>query len=119
MKRLSDYKDEDAIILWGDLFEPIMKILADPAVVEAMKGGEVTKIVKTVLKEKAEEAKECLLIIDNTPINGINMITRLTGLITDLIQSEEFGSFFKSAEQEKTVRVSSGSATENTVEEDK
>lgn len=118
MKRLSDYKDEEAIVLWGDLFEPIMKILADPAVVKAMKSGEVVKIVKAVLKEKAKEAKECLLIIDDTPINGINMVTRLTGLITDLIQSEEFGSFFNFAEQEKKELVSSGSATGNTVGKD-
>ena len=114
MKRLSDYKDEEAIGLWGDLFEPIMKILADPAVVEAMKSGKVVKIVKAVLIEKAQEAKECLLIIDDTPIDGINMVTRLTGLITDLIQSEEFGSFFNYAGQEKKELVSSGSATGNT-----
>lgn len=119
MKKLSDYKDDDAILLWGDLFEPVMKILASPAVAEAMKTGNLIKIAQAFLKDNVKEAKECLLLIDDTPIDGINMMTRLVSFIGDLVQSEEFGSFFKSAEPEKTENVSSGSAMVSTEEKGK
>lgn len=114
MKRLSDYKGEEAIELWGELLEPVTAMLANPNVAAAAKGGKpMLDIAKVLLTENAKEVEKVLLTIDDTPLTGFTIPVRLISLLNEMQESEELQGFFGSAEQ-KTVNVSSGSATENT-----
>ena len=61
----------------------------------------------------SKEAVEILLRIDNTPIDGLNIIIRLVNLIADIGQNEEISGFFGYAEQDQKAKGSSGSPTEN------
>lgn len=115
MKKLSDYKDEEAIDLWVDLLEPLSKIFKDPDVLKVvgLKKSPM-EIARTILKNCKKEAKEILLRIDPEPLTGLNIVTRLVNVLADIGQSEEFKPFFDFAEQAKIINVSSISATENT-----
>lgn len=115
MKRLSDYKDEDAIELWADLLEPVAKILADRQIIMMYRGGKTkAELAKYILKTHKTEAVEILVRIDSTPINALNVAARLMALLADVGNNKELMSFFDSAGQEMMDKGSSGSATENT-----
>ena len=120
MKKLSDYKDEEAIELWADLLEPMAKIVADENVMRTTRSGKPKILIaKTILANHAEEATKILLRIDDTPIDGLNILFRLVALLKDVENCEGIKSFFGYAEQGKTEDVSSGSATESTEVEEK
>lgn len=114
MKRLSDYKEEEAIELWMDLLEPIGNILSNKNVKKAYKAnGNKLDAVKAIIAECKADAMQILLRIDPTPIDGLNLITRLIDLLMEFEGSEDLKPFFQSAGI-ATGGASSGNATENT-----
>lgn len=101
MKRLSDYKDEEAIELWADLLEPVANILADKEIATLLQSNTPKiKVASAIIKKHKEEAKEILLRIDDTPINALNFATRIVNIILDFENSKEISGFFGQSEQE-------------------
>ena len=115
MKKLSDYKGEEAIELWADLLEPLSVIFEDEKFRKAL-ASKKSKIAlaKDILKLHKKEAMEILSRIDPEPIDGLNIVVRLIAVLADIGQSEEIKSFFGYAEQVQTVSESFGSPTANT-----
>lgn len=114
MKKLSDYKGEEAIELWADLIDPLTTILSDKEFTSGLKGKATLKMASEILKKYSHEAMEILTRIDPEPIDGMNMLLRLVALLADIGANKEVIAFFGSAEQEKEGSESSGSAMENT-----
>lgn len=115
MKKLSDYKGEAAIELWCDLLDPLTEIFTDKKLSNVFySGGSPIEIAKTILKKHSKAAEKILLRIDDTPINGLNLVVRLVEVITEIGKNEELKSFFGYAEQASDSSESSGSVTENT-----
>lgn len=115
MKKLSDFKGEEAIELWTDLLDPLTEILTDEKVKEVVQSGKAPIVIaKEVLKSHAKEAVEILTRIDPEPITGLNVITRLVAVIADIGSDPEVKSFFGFAEQVQTDSESSGLPTEIT-----
>lgn len=114
MKKLSDYKDNEAIELWADLLDPLTAILTDENIRKVIQSGKSKmEIAKTILKEHQKEAVDIMTRIDPEPINGLNIILRLVALLADIGENEEIKSFFGYAEQAKMQSGSIGSPTEN------
>lgn len=115
MKRLSDYKDEEAIDLWADLLEPIGNIASDKNIAKIVQsGGNKLNMAKEIIKSHKSEVVEILLRIDDTPLNGLNIVTRLVDILTEIESSPELKDFLGLSEQEKTNDKSFGSATGST-----
>lgn len=115
MKKLSDYKGDEAIDLWADLLDPLTKILGDKKVKDVIQSGKSKmEIAKEILKHHKKEAVEIMLRVDPEPIDGLNIILRLVAILSDIGQNDEIKSFFAYAEAVKTESESFGSATENT-----
>lgn len=115
MKKLSDYKDEEALELWCDLLDPLARVIGDKEVAQVVKSGKPTLVIaKTILKAHAKDATDILLRIDPTPINGLNIVLRLIDLLEELGANEEIKTFFGFAAQEKTNDEFFGLPTENT-----
>ena len=116
MKKLSDYQGEEAIELWADLMKPAADILANKEVATIMQSKKPPiLIVHAILKNCKKEAMEILTRIDNTPVNGLNAVTRLLALLGEIMEDETAKSFFNMQGQ-NTDKKHSGSATENIVE---
>lgn len=114
MKNLSDYTGEEAIDLWCDLLEPISRVISDVEVARVIRAHKsYMDIAKVILKKHKKDVEEVLLRIDDTPVTGLNIVTRLVSLLSDIGKNEEVETFFRYAEQTKT-EESSGSAMENT-----
>ena len=113
MKKISDYKGDDALDLWLDLIEPMTNILGDPKVAEIVKSKKPPLLIaKEILKGHKKDAVEILLRIDPEPIDGINILARTIGVVLEFINSPDFRYFFVSAGQGQTELESSGSAME-------
>lgn len=115
MKKLSDYKGEEAIELWADLFEPFTLILADPEIHKIIGDKKpMLEIAKVIFKKRPKEVVEVLKIIDGEEVNGANAFMRLMNLLMDMLNSVEGRAFFESAAQ--GTAESSGNVTEITEE---
>lgn len=114
MKRLSDYKGEDAIDLWADLLDPIIVIMSDPNVAKAYRSESKVAMAKQILKDHKAQATEILTRIDPTPLDGLNLIMRVLDVILEIENSEEFASFFGSSVPESEEAEPSGAVTEST-----
>lgn len=115
MKKLSDYKGDDAIELWADLLDPLTTIFTDNEIKGVVQQGKNKIIIaKTLLKKHKSEAVEIMTRIDPEPIDGLNIITRLIALLSEIGENEEIKSFFGYAEEVKTDSESSGLHMVNT-----
>lgn len=120
MKKLSDYEGNEAIELWADLLKPMTKIFGDPDVANVMKSHKPPVIIaQTILESHTAEATEIMLRIDPTPINGLNLITRLVSLVMEFVNTEELRGFFPSVEPDVMESESGGSAMANTEDDGK
>lgn len=110
MKRLSDYKGDEAIELYADLLEPMSAIFTDDEIRELRKNKNVTtlKIATVALRNHPKEIEAILLRIDPEPINGASIIKRLFVLLADIGTVEGLESFFPSAGQVNTASETSG-----------
>lgn len=116
MKRLSEYKGEEAIELWADLLEPLTAILGDKEIAKIIQSGKPKTLwAKEILRLHKSDAEQILLRIDPTPLDGLNILTRLLAIVVDIGENEDIKPFFVSAVQaEQTSDVFSGNATEST-----
>lgn len=112
MKKISDYKGDDAIELWGDLLGPISNILGDKRIAIIVKSGKPKMaIAQAILKTHKEDVKEIFLRIDDSEINGLNILSRLMNVLNEFESDEDLKSFFGFAEQAGTDSVSTGLPT--------
>ena len=115
MKKLSDHKGEEAIAMWTDLLEPFATIVNDEQVKKAITSGKNPLLIaKEIIGNHKAEATEILLRIDDTELNGLNILIRLADILQEIGESEELRNFFGYAGQAMMASESSGSATENT-----
>lgn len=115
MKKLSDYKDEDAIELWANLLDPFVEIVGDPKVANMLRAKKPPLLIaKEMVKEYKKQVSEILLAIDPTPINGLNIVFRLASVVSEIMKDEDVQSFFVSVPEEKKEKTSSGLVMENT-----
>lgn len=109
MMKLSDHQGDEAIEMWADLLEPMTEIFTNEKVREVIQSGKPRFVIaKVILHECKNEAVEILQRIDPEPINGLNLIVRLMGILAEVGQNEEIKSFFGYAEQAKPESKSSG-----------
>ena len=78
MKRLSDYKGEEAIDLWVDLLDLMSDILKDKKVAELVRSGKPKiELAKELLKLHKDAVVKVLLRIDSTPQDLLWLSARL------------------------------------------
>ena len=118
MKKLSDYKDDEALELWVDLLDPLTEILTDEKIKKIIQSGKPKiTIAKEIIKSHKKDAIKILTRIDPEPIDGLNIVLRLVNLLAEIGQSDEIKSFFAYAEQGET--ESSGLHTVSTGDDEK
>ena len=112
MKKLSEYKDEEALELLADLIDPVTEIIIDKEVVKEFKKNKLRGISKAIKKHKSAVFR-CLAVLDGTPDKEYHCnIVTLPKTILEIINDKDLIDFFNSQSQE-TDEGSSGSATEN------
>ena len=116
MKKLSDHKGEEAILLWADISNEIVQIVGDGKIANLIRQKKPKLIIANeILKAYPKETCRILERIDPTPIDGFNTLKRLLSLLEEISEDEDVKVFLASL-AEKEEGNASGSATENTEE---
>lgn len=121
MKKLSEYKDEEAIEVIADLLDPAIEIMTDKALMEDFKanykkGSERLRLISKCLKTHKKEVLAILAALERVPVEEYHCnIATLPAQILNILSDEELIKVFTSV-VEKDSDSDSGSATENTEE---
>ena len=116
MKKLSEYKDEEALDLLADLIEPSEAVFGDKDVLNAY-GDSMWKAVKVAIKKHKKEVMEIMAILDGIPVEDLHInVLSLPIKVMEVISDKDLVNFFVSQSQNME-STSSGSVTENTSEE--
>ena len=101
MKKLSDYEGEEAIELWGELLEPVAKLIAADDIKELRKSKQPRMVVaSTLFKSHPDEIIKILKTIDpDAEITGVSVITAFVGVLTDIMTIPGAADFFQSVGQ--------------------
>ena len=116
MKKLSEYRDEDALDLLADLIEPAETIFSDKDV-QSANSKSMWKAVKVAIKKHKKEVMEIMAILDGAPVEDLHInVLSLPIKVMEVISDKDLVNFFVSQGQNME-STSSGSVTENTSEE--
>lgn len=127
MRKLSDYKGEEAIDLLADIIEPMALILADKSIRAMVENKDekvpIIKLVKPLLKSHKKELIEILARVAEMPVEEYEKTISVFTLpiqVMDLINDPMVQSLFTSQSQTAVTSLTSfGSVTENTEAEGK
>lgn len=107
MKKLSEYKDDEALDLLADIVEPAAAIFADKNVKEAFRSDNKFKAAKAIIKTHKKEIIEILARLNNTPVEEYHCnIFTLPAVILQILQDQELVDFFSSAVGAEDVNAS-------------
>ena len=112
--RLSDLKGEKALEALGEIIEPAVKIMQDPAVVSAARAGNTLEIVKIMCKNHKKEIITILAVLDGEDPDTyeVSLLT-LPAKLLELLNDPEVQKLFTSPGQTEG-ETSFGSVSENT-----
>ena len=118
MKKLSEYKDEEALDMLADLIDPVIDIFGDKEVAKYFRGGVIIKAVQVAIKNHKKSVIKMLAILEGVPESEYhcNLLT-LPRVLLDVFNDPELKDFFTEQSEEKTLEEPSGSVTENTEED--
>lgn len=102
MRKLSEYKDGDALDLLADIMEPAVEIMADEEFKAAFEQNRV-KAASVAIKRHKNEVMEILARMDGVPVEDFHCnILTLPGRIIEILSDEELLAFFTEQAQTTT-----------------
>lgn len=123
MKKLSEYKNEEALEVLADIVDPLATIAQDTELMQDIKenykkGSERPRLIAKAIKGHTSEVIAILAALEHTPVEDFkcNLMT-LPLQILNVLNDEDLRSYFLSYAGTEDM-TSSGSATENTEDEE-
>lgn len=113
MKKLSEYKGEEALDILADLLEPAIEVFADKDFARLIQAKQIPKAVKVALKNHKSAVLDIMAILD-----GADRKTYAPGVfvlpvkLIEILNDPDMMSLFRSAGE--TAETMSASASENT-----
>ena len=122
MKKLSDFRDEQALDLLADIFDPAVKIMVDEEFVRTFDKGNRVEAVSIAIKKHKAEVMAILAAMEGVPVeeyhcNIFTLPLRLGEVIGEIMKEPELMAFFTQQGERKS-ETYSGSATASTEEKE-
>lgn len=120
MKKLSDFKDEQALDLLAEIFEPAVNVMSDDEFLKAWDRGKRMEAVKAAIKNHKSDVMKVLAAMEGVPVdeyhcNIFTLPIRLGEIIGEIMKEPELMAFFTPQGRKKS-ETTSGSVTESTEE---
>ena len=114
MKKLSEYKDDEALDLLADILDPCAEIFADKELVKCIRANERSKAVKMAIKDHRKDVVAIMARLHGVEVEEFhyNLFT-LPMMLLSVLNDKDLLDFF-SSQGEKVVEIPSGSVTEIT-----
>ena len=117
MKKLSEYRDEEALDLLADILDPITEIIGDKELMNTFRKKSRMEGVSYMIKNHKKALIRCMAAMEGVPLKDYHCnIVSLPKDVLEILNDKELLAFFKSQSQQME-EESSGSATENGKEE--
>ena len=117
MKKISEYKDEEALDLLAEILEPVTAIMSDKLIKQEMKSGNRAAAVAQAIKRHKSEVIAILAAMDGVPVNEYHCdVFTLPIRALEIMNDKGLVSFFSSQGLATSRQKSSGPVTENTGE---
>lgn len=117
--KLSEFENEKALDLLADILEPTAEIFTDKELVDYARNGKKIKAINVALKNHQESVIAILAALDGVePKDYKGNIVTMTVSLLEILNDDDLISVFRSQGQ-MISSVASGSATENTEENEK
>lgn len=118
-KKLSDYRDEEALILLADILEPALIIMQDEEFRDNARKRNEARAIKCAIKNHPKEVMEILAIYNGVEVKDFHCtIADVPKMVKEIIEDKALIEFFTSQGQTVDEAVS-GSASENIDEQEK
>lgn len=109
MRKISEYRDEEALDLLADLIEPAVEIAQDKDFTAAAQEGRTATAVKLAIKNHKQQVLQILARLDGVPVEEYHCnIVTLPLRVLEVMNDETFVSVFTSPEG---ISTPSGSTT--------
>ena len=113
MKKVSEYRDEDALDLLADIMEPALDIFSDAEVRTAFENERLIKVVRVAIKNHKHSVIEIMARLEGVPLEEYHCnILTLPLRLLDVINDQELLAFFTGQAQSESLRAASGPAME-------
>lgn len=117
MKKLSEFKDEQALDLLAEVFEPVVSIFADKNFLSAVDGENKLSAVRIAIRDHKHAVMKILAAMDGVPVseyhcNVFALPIRLAEIISEVMEEPELMTFFTSSSR-RAQETPSGSTTES------
>ena len=114
MRNLSDIKDEEALLVFGDLIDPACEIMLDAEIKAAAEANKVLEVTKLIFKNHSKSMMQILATLDGVPVSDYHCdLKTVPLLLAQILADKEIVSFFASLASQGPVNAI-GSATANT-----
>jgi len=114
MRKISDYRDEDAIDLLADIMEPAVEILADETVRKTFENGNRMKLATVAIKSHKEAVMQILARLEGVPREEYHCtIFTLPAVVLEVLNDQELLGFFTAQARTMSTAASSGKPTAN------
>lgn len=117
MKKLSEYKNREALDKLADFIEPLGELMSDKDFAKALSGKNLWAAVSIAAKKHPDAALAFLAGVDGVSVEEYECgVMALPMRLMEILGDPELYTGFISPEEEKPRSTSSGNATENTEE---
>lgn len=112
MRKISDYRDEDALDLLADIMEPAVEIMADDDVRKAFEAGGKLHGVTLAIKGHKESVMRILARLEGVPREEYHCtVFALPAVVLEVLNDQELLGFFTAQARTMSTAVSSGKPT--------
>lgn len=114
MRKISDYRDEDALDLLADIMEPAVEILADETVRKTFETENRMKLASVAIKNHKESVMQILARLEGVPREEFHCtIFTLPAVVLEVLNDQELLGFFTAQARMMSTAASSGKPTAN------
>lgn len=100
MRKLSEYKDEEAIDLLADLLDPVVLIFAEPDIAEFTRQKNYIKATQIAIKKHKKEVMKIMAILEGVPVEEFHCnIVTLPKMLLSILNDPILQDFFTSQVQ--------------------
>lgn len=115
MRKLSEYRDGDALDLLADIMEPAAEIMIDDEVRKAFDEDTKLHAASVAIKLHKDAVLKILATLDGVPVEEYHCnIFTLPARVLEILNDDELINFFTTQAQTMTSATSSGPVTETT-----
>lgn len=121
MKKLSEYKDGEALDMMADMLDPLVSLTKNETFMRMIndKNASRLEIVQVVLRECKQEMMQILATLNGVPVEEYHCsIASIIKDMSAIFADKDFTDFFESQGQ-KSSDTTFGSVTENTGDAEK